>query len=83
MKTIVAVLVAVALLAVAAPAGARPVDAYGPIPSTERPAVSPSSGTEPWAVIAAAVLAFAAGAGAARLAPVVRPRVLAAGARRS
>jgi hypothetical protein len=76
MKTIIAILAAAAVLAVAAPAGARPIDAYGPIPSdatTVSPAPS-SSGAEMWVVIAAAALAFAAGAGAARLAPVMRPR---------
>ena len=33
MKTIIATLVAIAVLAMAAPAGARPIDLYGPIPS--------------------------------------------------
>jgi hypothetical protein len=77
MKPIVATLAAIAVLAIAAPAGARPIDAYGPIPS-DAPADAgqvtshPSPGTETWVVIAAAVLAFAAGASAARLVPVAR-----------
>jgi hypothetical protein len=75
MKTIVAVLAAVALLAVAAPTGARPIDVYGPTPTTSSPAPAPSSGAETWTVIAAAALAFAAGAGAARLVPAVRLRL--------
>jgi hypothetical protein len=79
MKIVIAALAAAAVLAVAAPAGARPVDAYGPIPSdapttVTTPASSPSSGTETWIVIAAAALSFAAGAGAARVAPAVLPR---------
>ena len=80
MKPILATLVAIAVLAVAAPAWARPIDALSPIPSdgaveAPRPPTAPSSGTETWVVVAAAALAFAAGAGAARLAPALRPRV--------
>jgi hypothetical protein len=79
MKTFIAVLATVALLVVAAPAGAMPIDTYRSIPSdappTTAPAPAPSSGTETWVVIAAAALAFAAGAGATRLAPVVRLRL--------
>ena len=66
MKTLIATLVTIAVLAIAAPAGARPIDLYGPIPS-DTPATagpvtsSPSSGTETWVVIAVAVVAFAAG----------------------
>jgi hypothetical protein len=70
-------LAAVVVLTVAAAAGARPIDAYGPIPSDEpaTTAPAPSSGAETWVVIATAALAFGAGAGAARLAPTVRLRV--------
>jgi hypothetical protein len=79
MKTFIAVLAAAALLAVAAPAGAMPIDNYRSIPSdappTTAPALAPSSGTETWVVIAVAALAFGAGAGAARLAPAVRLRL--------
>lgn len=77
MRTVIAGLVAVAVLALAAPAVAIPIDAYGPIPSgspTGSPPAS-SSGTETWLVIASAALAFALGAVTARLAPVVRLRV--------
>jgi hypothetical protein len=75
MKTFIAVLAAVALLAVAAPAGAMPIDNYRSIPSASSPTPAPTSGAETWTVIAAAAIAFAAGAGAARLAPVVRVRL--------
>jgi hypothetical protein len=75
MKTFIAVLAAVALLAVAAPAGAMPIDNYRSIPSEAPLSTAPSSGTETWVVIAAAALAFAAGTGAARLAPAVRLRM--------
>jgi hypothetical protein len=75
MKTFIAVLAAVTLLAVAAPAGAMPIDNHRSIPSGASPSTAPSSGTETWVVIAAAALAFAAGAGAARLAPAVRLRL--------
>ena len=78
MKTLIAILTAAAVLAVAAPAGAMPIDNYRSIPSetpsTTAPAPSPSSGAETWVVIATAALAFAAGAGAARLAPTLRLR---------
>jgi hypothetical protein len=81
MKTLVAILAAVTVLAVVAPAGAMPIDAVGPIPSdppaaapTPAPAPAPSSGTETWIVFAASALAFAAGASATRLVPVLRLR---------
>jgi hypothetical protein len=78
MKTIVAVLTASVVLAVAAPAGAMPIDNYRSIPSeahsTTAPAPSPSSGAETWVVLAVAGLAFGAGAAAARLAPTLRLR---------
>jgi hypothetical protein len=78
MKTALAVLALTAALAVAAPAVARPIDSYGPIPSGTpqgAPAPAPSSGTDGWlVVVAAAALAFAAGAGAARLVPVLKVR---------
>ena len=80
MKTIVAVLTASVVLAVAAPAGAMPIDNYRPIPSeapsttAPAPAPSPSSGAETWVVLAVAGLAFGAGAAAARLAPTLRLR---------
>ena len=78
MKTIVAVLSAIVVLAVAAPAGAMPIDNYRSIPSEARsttaPAPSPSSGAETWVVLAVAGLAFGAGAAAARLAPTLRLR---------
>jgi hypothetical protein len=52
------------------------VGAVGGIQATpEGEATMKSSGTETWVVIAAAALTFAAGAGAARLAPVVRLRL--------
>jgi len=76
MKNIIAILTAVAVLALAAPAGAMPIDNHRSVPSetpsTTAPAPSPSSA--PWVVIATAVLAFAAGAGAARLVPTLRLR---------
>jgi hypothetical protein len=76
-KTVLAVLALTAALAVAAPAVARPIDSYGPIPSGTpqgAPAPAPSSGTDGWLVVAAVALAFAAGAGAARLVPVLKVR---------
>ena len=80
MKTFMAILAAVAALAVAAPAGAMPIDNYRAIPTDApratppAPVPPPSSGTDTWVVLAAVVLAFGAGAGAARLV-TVRPRV--------
>jgi hypothetical protein len=78
MKTIVAVLTAVVVLAVASSAGAMPIDNYRSIPSepptTTTAAPSPSSGAETWVVIAVGALAFGAGAAVARLAPVHRLR---------
>jgi hypothetical protein len=79
MKTIAAVLTAVVVLAVAAPAGAMPIDNYRSVPTglppTTTPAPpSPSSGAETWVVLAVAGLAFGAGAVAARLAPSLRLR---------
>jgi hypothetical protein len=79
MKTLISILIAVAVLAVAAPAGAMPIDNYRSIPSDTPPTTapapaSPSSGAETWVVIAVAALAFGAGAGAARLAPTLRLR---------
>jgi hypothetical protein len=78
MRTILAILSTVAVLALAGSAGAMPIDAAGPIPSdpsaTPR-APAPSSGTDTWVVFAAAAIAFGAGAGAARLAPVLRLRM--------
>ena len=78
MKTLIAILTAVAVLAVAAPAGAMPIDNYRSIPSdtpsTTAPAPPSPSGAETWVVIAVAALAFGAGAGAARLAPALRLR---------
>ena len=78
MKTIVAVLTAVVVLAVAAPAGAMPIDNYRSVPTelppTATPAPSPSSGAETWVVLAVAGLAFGAGAVAVRLAPTLRLR---------
>jgi hypothetical protein len=75
MKTIIAILTAVAVLAIAAPAGARPIDAYGPIPSGTPSTSSPApSGAETWVVIAVGALAFGAGATAARFAPALRLR---------
>jgi hypothetical protein len=75
---IIALLTAILVLAVAAPAGAMPIDNHRSIPSEPPPtttaAPSPSSGAETWVVIAVAVLAFGAGAAAARLAPAVRLR---------
>jgi hypothetical protein len=69
---LVALLVA---LVAAAPAAARPIDADRPAPSvapSSEPA--PRAGVDPWIVPLAAVLAFAAGAGAARLVPTLRVR---------
>jgi hypothetical protein len=77
MRTVIAGLVAVALLALlAAPAGAMPIDAYGPIPSGSpaSPAPAAPSGTVTLLVVASAI-AFALGAVTARLAPALRPRV--------
>jgi hypothetical protein len=78
MKNLIAILTAAAVLAVAAPAGAMPIDNYRSIPSdapsTTAPAPSSPSGAETWVVIAVAALAFGAGAGAARLAPSLRLR---------
>jgi hypothetical protein len=75
MKTIIAILTAVAVLAVAVPAGAMPIDNYGPIPSdAPSTTASPSSGAETWVVIVVGALAFGAGAAAARFAPVLRLR---------
>jgi hypothetical protein len=77
MRTILALLAVAAALAVAAPAGAMPIDAHGPIPSDTPPAApvaAPASGHETWTLVAAAALAFAAGAAAARLVPVPRVR---------
>jgi hypothetical protein len=75
----VALLAAVAMLAVAAPAGAMPIDNYRSVP-TDLPPVSapvppPSSGAGTWEVVAVGALAFGAGAGAARLAPALRLRL--------
>ena len=81
MKTTLALLTAVVVLAVAAPAGAMPIDNYRSIPTssppTAAPAPSPSSGAETWVVIAVGALAFGAGAAAARLAPALRLRSVA------
>jgi hypothetical protein len=83
MKTILALLSAVVVLAAAAPAGAMPIDNYRSVPTTAppttapptaAPAPSPSSGAETWVVIAVGALAFGTGAAAARLAPALRPR---------
>jgi hypothetical protein len=78
MKTIVALLSTVIVLAAAVPAGAMPIDNYRSIPSdtptTTAPAPSPSSGAGTWVVIAVAALAFGTGAVAGRLAPAVRVR---------
>jgi hypothetical protein len=77
MRTLIAGLVAFAVLALAAPAGASPIDAYGPIPSGSPagPPPASSTGTETWLVVALSVLAFVLGAAAARLAPVMRMRM--------
>jgi hypothetical protein len=79
MKTIVALLTAVLVLAVAAPAGAMPIDNYRSIPNEAPPTPdpapsSPSSGAKTWVVIAVAAFAFGAGAAAGRLAPALRLR---------
>jgi hypothetical protein len=77
MKTIAAVLSAIVVLAVAPAAGAMPIDNYRSVtsaPPTAAPAPQPSSGTDTWIVFAASALAFAAGAGAARLVPSLRVR---------
>jgi hypothetical protein len=80
MKTILALLSAAVVLAVAAPAGAMPIDNHRSTPTrtaptaAPAPAPSPSSGAETWVVIAVAALAFGAGAAAARLAPALRIR---------
>jgi hypothetical protein len=79
MKTLIAILTAATVLAVAAPAGAMPIDNHRSVPSDAPPTTapappSPSSGAETWLVIAVAALAFGAGAGAARLAPSLRLR---------
>jgi hypothetical protein len=78
MKTIVALISTVIVLAVTAPAGAMPIDNHRSIPSdtptTTAPAPSPSSRAETWVVIAVAALAFGTGAAAARLAPGLRLR---------
>ena len=71
----IALVALLAALVIAAPAGARPIDADRPAPSVA-PSSSPaaSGGIDPWIVPLAAVLAFAAGAGAARLVPTLRVR---------
>lgn len=78
MKSLMAILAAVAVLAVTAPAGAMPIDNYRSIPSdtpsTTAPVPSPSTGAETWVVIAVAALAFGAGAAATRLVPALRLR---------
>jgi hypothetical protein len=73
MRTVIAGLVAIAVLALAAPAIAMPIDAHGPIPSAPASEAA-SSGTATWLVVASAAIAFALGAVAARLAPVLRVR---------
>jgi hypothetical protein len=77
MRTVIAGLIVVALLALAVPAGAMPIDNYGPIPSGSpvSPSPAPSAGAETWVVVASAALAFALGAVTARLAPALRPRI--------
>ena len=75
MKTLVALLTTIALLAGASAAGAMPIDNYRSVPSAPRtaaPAPAPSSGTDTWIVFAASALAFVAGAGAVRFAPTLR-----------
>ena len=79
MKTILALLSALVVLAVAAPSGAMPIDNYRSIPSSSPPTAtpapaSPASGAETWVVIAVGALAFGAGAAATRLAPALRLR---------
>ena len=78
MRTVIAGLIVVALLALAVPAGAMPIDNYGPIPSASPASPSPapsSTGADTWVVVASAALAFALGAATARIAPAVRPRI--------
>jgi hypothetical protein len=74
MRTALAALVAAAALMLAAPAGARPIDADRPAPSVAPTSAPAPSGPDPWVVPVAAVLAFAAGVGAATLVPTLRPR---------
>jgi hypothetical protein len=70
----IALIAILAALVVAAPAAARPIDADRPAPSVA-PSSSPArGGIDPWIVPLAAVLAFAAGAGAAKLVPTLRAR---------
>jgi hypothetical protein len=70
----VLITILVALVA-AAPAAARPIDADRPAPSVA-PASEPvpRGGVDAWTVPLAAVLAFAAGAAAAKLVPTLRVR---------
>jgi hypothetical protein len=71
----IALLAIIATLAVSAPAGARPIDADRPAPSVAPSSTPSRGGGDPWVVPLAAVLAFAAGVGAATLAPTLRLRV--------
>jgi hypothetical protein len=80
MKSLFALLAATAVLALAAPAGARPIDLYGPN-SAAAPASAPApadtsdgGGSETWIVVLAAGVAFVAGAAGSRLVRVPRPR---------
>jgi len=84
MKSLLALLAATAALALAAPAGARPIDLNTPTPSaapappadTSIPAADTSGGgSETWVVILAAGVAFVAGAGGARLVSAPRGRL--------
>lgn len=70
-----ALIVLVVALVAAAPAAARPIDADRPAPAVAPSSeAAPGGGVDPWIVPLAAVLAFAAGAGAARLVPTLRVR---------
>ena len=79
MKPLLALLAATAVLVLAAPAGARPIDLNTPSPSSApAPAPAPAAadtsggGSETWVVLLAAGVAFVAGAAGARLALVRR-----------
>ena len=73
MKALLALLAATAALALAAPAGARPIDTpIAPAAPSTAPADTPGGGSEIWVVILAAGLAFVAGAAGARLVSVPR-----------
>jgi hypothetical protein len=70
MKSLLALVAAIAALALAAPAGARPIDLNTPSPfaAPAAPAADTSGGgSETWVVILAAGVAFVAGAAGARL----------------